>query len=297
MAKKNVPNNSSKYWNVVMSAKIGRNYGAKREKFYSTKEKIIPLTNIYQGNNLYRDLSSDMKNHIYLEAKKTAWADLDAHRPLLLSIGLFLSLAIVNLSFMAKQRLEKEVIDLQIGITSTDELLDIPLTEQAPPPPSVQQPRIIEVPDEAEIIKEMDVTFDVEVNTETKIQEITINTEVTAVLEDEKADEIFVVVEESAQPTNGMSNFYKFTSSNIRYPAQARRMGVEGRVFVEFVVGKNGSLQDITVIKGIGAGCDEEAIRVLKLSPPWQPAKQRGRAVKQRIVLPIIFKMHQTQEE
>lgn len=236
-----------------------------------------------------------MKTHIYLEAKKTERADLQAQRPLLLSIGLFLSLAIVTLSFQAKQYIEKEVIDLQVSQPSTDELLDIPVTEQPPPPPSVQLPQIIEVPDEAEIVKEMDVSFDVEVSAETKVQEITLNTSPAAEMEEEVADEIFVVVEESAQPVDGMANFYKFTSSNIRYPAQARRMGIEGRVFVEFVVGKDGSLQDITVIKGIGSGCDEEAVRVLKLSPRWQPAKQRGKAVKQRIVLPIVFKLHRTQ--
>ena len=234
-----------------------------------------------------------MKTHIYLEAKKTARADLQAQRPLLLSIGLFLSLVIVNLSFQAKQRIDSEVIDLRINQTSTDELLDIPVTEQSPPPPSVQLPKIIEVPDEEEIVKEMEVSFDVEVSAETKVQEITLNPEVTSGLEEEKADEIFVVVEESARPVNGMADFYKVTSSSIRYPAQARRMGVQGRVFVEFVVGKDGTLQDITVIKGIGTGCDEEAIRVIKLSPRWQPAKQRGKAVKQRIVLPLVFKLHQ----
>jgi protein TonB len=90
-----------------------------------------------------------------------------------------------------------------------------------------------------------------------------------------------------------MAAFYAFVSQTIRYPAQARRMGIEGKVFVEFVVEKDGSLSSFTVVKGIGAGCDEEAIRVLQMSPPWTPGKQRGQAVKQRMVLPIYFKMAQ----
>jgi protein TonB len=68
-------------------------------------------------------------------------------------------------------------------------------------------------------------------------------------------------------------------------------MGVEGKVFVQFVIGKDGAISDVKVIKGIGAGCDEEAIRVVQSSPSWNPGKQRGKAVKQRYTLPIIFKL------
>jgi protein TonB len=68
-------------------------------------------------------------------------------------------------------------------------------------------------------------------------------------------------------------------------------MQVEGRVFLQFVVNKDGSLTDIKVVKGIGAGCDEEAIRVLKSAPRWSPGKQRGVPVRQRMVLPLTFKL------
>jgi protein TonB len=80
-------------------------------------------------------------------------------------------------------------------------------------------------------------------------------------------------------------------SDKMKYPAQARRMGVEGKVFVQFVIGKDGAISDVKVLKGIGAGCDEEAIRVVQSSPSWNPGKQRGKAVKQRYTLPIIFKL------
>jgi protein TonB len=68
-------------------------------------------------------------------------------------------------------------------------------------------------------------------------------------------------------------------------------MGVEGKVFVQFVVDKDGTLTDIKAVKGIGAGCDEEAVRVLKAAPKWKPGKQRGRPVKVRMILPITFKL------
>jgi protein TonB len=82
-----------------------------------------------------------------------------------------------------------------------------------------------------------------------------------------------------------MPEFYKLVATNIKYPVQARAKGIEGRVFVEFVVNLDGSLSDIKVIKGIGDGCDEEAMRVVALSPPWIQAKQKGQIVKQRVVL------------
>jgi len=78
----------------------------------------------------------------------------------------------------------------------------------------------------------------------------------------------------------------------LKYPAQARRMGIEGKVYVTFVVGKEGEITDVKVLKGIGAGCDEEAIRVLSGAPNWKPGKQRGRPVRVRMQLPIIFKLN-----
>jgi len=88
-----------------------------------------------------------------------------------------------------------------------------------------------------------------------------------------------------------MGAFYEYVSKNLKYPSQARRMGVEGKVFVQFVVDKDGSISQVQSIKGIGAGCDEEAVRVLQNAPKWKPGKQRGRPVRVRMVLPITFKL------
>jgi protein TonB len=89
-----------------------------------------------------------------------------------------------------------------------------------------------------------------------------------------------------------MKAFYAYVGKNMKYPAQARRMGIEGKVYVTFVVGKDGALTDVRVLKGIGAGCDMEAIRVLSGAPKWKPGKQRGRPVRVRMQLPIIFKLN-----
>ena len=108
---------------------------------------------------------------------------------------------------------------------------------------------------------------------------------------EEVAEEIFTIVEEPAAPVGGMEAFYKFVRKNLKYPSQARRMGIEGKVYVQFVVDKDGTITDVKAVKGIGAGCDEEAVRVINKSPRWNPPKQRGKPVKQRIILPITFQL------
>jgi TonB family protein len=95
----------------------------------------------------------------------------------------------------------------------------------------------------------------------------------------------------TAQPPVDLQSFYAFIGKTMKYPVKARRMGVEGRVYVEFVVDKKGNLQDIRCIKGIGTGCDEEAVRAVSLSKPWSPGLQRGQRVRQKMVLPITFKL------
>jgi len=127
------------------------------------------------------------------------------------------------------------------------------------------------------------------VTEETKIQSAPI-IEPQAVVE-ENLDQIFTIVEISASPKNGLSEFYKSIGEQIKYPAQARRMRVEGKVFVEFIVGRDGKIDEVNVVKGIGAGCDEEAVRIIQNTPAWNPAKQRGKPVKQKMVIPIIFKL------
>lgn len=103
--------------------------------------------------------------------------------------------------------------------------------------------------------------------------------------------EIFTVVEDQPQFEGGMPAFSQYVASKLQYPAQATQQGIEGKVYVQFVVEKDGSLSNITTVKGIGGGCDEEAVRVLKESPKWKPGLQRGRAVKVRMILPITFKL------
>ena len=106
------------------------------------------------------------------------------------------------------------------------------------------------------------------------------------------ADGVYTVVANQPEPADGMREFYQFIGENIKYPAQARRMGIEGKVFVQFVVNKYGVLTDIKTLKGIGAGCDEEARRVVAEAPEWQPGTTAdGKPVSVRMVLPVTFEL------
>lgn len=223
-----------------------------------------------------------------MEAKKTEKADLNRKSGMFFNVGLLVSLLIVTAAFEWRQYDDGDLVELGAINDDFEELTDIPPTEQPPPPPpKIQQPEIVEVPDEEEIEEEIEVDLDVEI-TETEVIEEVIISEAP---EEEVADEIFQIVEEPATPQGGYEAFYEYVGKNMRYPAQARRMGIEGTVYVQFVVEKDGSITDVQAIRGIGAGCDEEAVRVIKNQPRWNPPKQRGKPVRQRIVLPIKFQL------
>jgi TonB family protein len=106
--------------------------------------------------------------------------------------------------------------------------------------------------------------------------------------------EIFDVVETQPNPPGGMAGWNQYLAQNLQYPAQARRMGIEGTVIVVFVVNLDGSISDVEVLRGIGGGADEEAIRVVQNSPLWEPGKQRDRVLNTRMILPIRFKLGNT---
>jgi periplasmic protein TonB len=111
------------------------------------------------------------------------------------------------------------------------------------------------------------------------------------VAEIEKEDNFFTFVEQAPTFAGGMSEMYKFLGKHLRYPNPAQRSGTQGKVFLSFIVEKDGSITDVTTIKGIGFGCDEEAERVFKLMPKWIAGKQNGRAVRVKFTMPVIFKL------
>jgi len=105
------------------------------------------------------------------------------------------------------------------------------------------------------------------------------------------AEEIFTFVEEYPEFPGGDKALMEYVVNTIKYPEVARTSGITGTVYVQFVVEKDGSISDAKVVRGIGGGCDEEAVRVVKSMPKWKPGKQRGQPVRVYFTLPIEFKL------
>ncbi|TKC01021.1 energy transducer TonB [Pedobacter cryophilus] len=150
-------------------------------------------------------------------------------------------------------------------------------------PPTIQE---LEKADPGQKTIKGDPNADIVINT--PVGEGPINQEKT-----EDTNEIFTNVEVLPTFPGGLEQFGKFLGKNLRYPPIARENGIQGRVFCTFVVEKDGSLTDIKVARGIGGGCDEEAIRVLKSSPKWNPGVQNGRNVRVSYTVPIFFQLQQ----
>ncbi|NME72603.1 energy transducer TonB [Flammeovirga aprica] len=112
--------------------------------------------------------------------------------------------------------------------------------------------------------------------------------------QDEVADsdeKVYTIVDQQARYKNGMADLYRFFNENREYPKEAIENKVEGKVFVNFIIEKDGSISNVKVRQGIGSGCDEEAIRLMELSKIWTPAQEKGEVVRMNMTLPIPFSL------
>ena len=239
-----------------------------------------------------------------MEVRKNPHIDLEHYQSVFFGIGLTLSLLIIISVFELKFYDNLETIEL-VGTSDAlvVEQIEIPNTEQPPPPPPpktiLEQPEIIEVKNEEEIRQDIEINLDVEISEES-VAQTSIFGEGSAETPPpvpppppvvEKEEEIFIAVEERPEPVGGFEAFYAFVGEKTQYPKAAQINNIEGRVFVQFIVDKDGSLTDLIVVKGVGFGLDEEALRVLSMAPKWTPGKQRGRPVKVKMTMPLLFKI------
>jgi protein TonB len=220
-----------------------------------------------------------------MEYKKNPSIDLRRYHGLFLNIGLVISLGIVTLAFEWKTYDSGQMMDVKAVTDDFDEMLEIPITRQPPPPPPQKVVQILEIPDEEQIEEEIEIDLDIEISEET-ISEVIIEESAPA----EEIDEVFTFVEQMPEPVVGYDAFYAYIVKTLKYPPSARRMGLEGKVFVQFLINKNGDLVDPKVIRGISDEIDQEAIRVIKNGPKWKPGRQRGRPVTVKVVIPLTFK-------
>ena len=228
-----------------------------------------------------------------MEIKKTPKADLENKKSTWLLVGYVIVFAFMFIAFEWTKRDIK--IDTSQAITDLvfeEEI--IPITEQpeqaAPPPPPAAPPiaeTLTIVEDDADV-EETTIATSEETNQAVEIKYVPV-----AVEEEEPEEQtIFEVVEQMPEfPNGGMAGLMQYLSKNIKYPTIAQENGTQGRVTVQFVVNRDGSIVDAKVLRGVDPYLDKEAIRVISSMPKWKPGMQRGKAVRVKYTVPVMFRL------
>ena len=223
-----------------------------------------------------------------MKTKKSPKKDLESKKLIFVQIGLIITLSLVLVAFEWKSYDKKE-IEVWNRKASKISIDIIPITIQKDKPLPVLQKQVtaLNIVDNKKEIKDDIIEIDIGANENTENKEYaTFNFPDE---EDIDEDEIFDVVESQPSFPGGDIARIRFLYENIQYPAMAKETGIQGRVYITFVVEKDGSITDVRLLKGIGGGCDEESIRVVKAMPKWIPGKQRMKPVRVQFVLPIKF--------
>ena len=223
-----------------------------------------------------------------MEEKKSSKANLELWRPTFFLAGFVISLVIFWQVFEIKSYEKKELADLGRTVEVVEEEM-VEITKQE------QKPQPIEVPKQSaqiQVVEDNVEVEDVDINAEVDQDEVIEEYVAPEVVEEEVVEqEIFTIVEEMPEFPGGMAKLGEYLAKNIKYPQMAREAGVKGKVFIAFVIEPDGSVSNVQVLRGIGGGCDEEAIRVVKSMPKWKPGKQRGKAVRVSYNLPVNFQL------
>jgi len=231
-----------------------------------------------------------------MKSKKNPKADLEKIRGLFMQIGLIVALLVTIYAF-EKKTYEGNIMDLGIvDLELEDDIIPITEREQPKPPPPPPPPEVIEIVEDDIKLKEEIVIEETDMDEE----------EIIEIIEEEESEEIFnfAVVEdkpifpgcEKIKDKKKRDKCFgqKITEhihSVYRYPPIAKDMGIQGKVYISFVIDKQGRVTSVKIARGVDKYLDEEAVRVVKTFPKLTPAKQRGRPVKVAYTVPISFKL------
>ena len=228
-----------------------------------------------------------------MELKKSPKADLEDKKGLLLEIGLVVALVFALVAFNIKSYDAEEVEVAQRTAINEIEDVIIQTAEDTPPPPEPEAPEVatelVVVENDAEITHELGIVDMGDDANKAQEEFVPVEIEEEVVVEEE---EIFQVVEEEPEFPGGMEALYKYLGESIKYPQLAKENNIEGKVYVTFVVEKDGSIANPRILRDIGGGCGQEAVRVVKAMPKWKAGKQRGKNVRVQFNLPVSFKLN-----
>ena len=217
-----------------------------------------------------------------MEVKKSPKADLEGKKSTWLLIGYVLILAAMFVAFEWSER-DREVLTAQGPVEVTFEEDIVPITQQevkpTPPPPQAPSAEgVLKIVDNDANVEETEIA-----STEDKGEAVQVVASGPAVVVQEVEPEeepVFQVVEKMPKFPGGDAECMRFLSKNIKYPTIAQENGIQGRVILQFVVNKDGSIVDVVVARSVDPYLDKEAVRVVKLMPKWEPGEQRGKPVR-----------------
>lgn len=227
-----------------------------------------------------------------METKKTPKANLENKRPTWLLVGYVTVLAFMFVAFEWTRDIRVDTSG-RINENVFEQDMEIPLTRQpevTPPPPPQVTPinDVLTIIDDDATAEETNFASSEETGEDVVIKHIPVTVDEDVVVE----DEIFVIVEENPQfPDGGTAGLLQYLGKNIKYPTIPQENGTQGRVTVQFVVNKDGSIVDVKVIRGVDPYLDKEAVRVISTMPKWIPGKQRGVLVRCKFTVPVTFKL------
>jgi len=236
-----------------------------------------------------------------MEIKKAKKADLEGQKSTSLLIGYIITLATIFVAFewTTREYKETEPVIYAASVPYEEEIIPItqPIFQTAAPPPPVEVPQVAEIIDIVENDEEIE---EEEIQSTEDTQEAitgptgpVVSGPVGPVMAAEEGDEgeVFQVVEQMPEFPGGMEKLMEYLSKNIKYPSMAQENNIQGRVIVEFVVNKDGSIVEPKVMRSVDTSLDNEAMRVIKSMPKWTPGKQRGKAVRVRYTVPVLFRL------
>jgi protein TonB len=227
-----------------------------------------------------------------MEVKKYPQADMERFHNFFLEIGIVLALGITFAAFEWNTKVQKASDLGRVAVQESETEL-IPITRQEPvhppePPPPQKVVEILTiVSNDAEIDEELDID-DTEADQETMID---VRPVITMGRDEDVEDDsqVFFIVEEMPEFPGGEMALRQFIANAIKYPVIAQENGIQGKVYVSFVVGKDGQVSGAKIIRGVDPSLDKEAIRVVNSLPRWKPGKQQGKTVRVSFSVPISF--------
>lgn len=225
-----------------------------------------------------------------MELKKSPKADLENKRNIFIQLGLVLSLGLCLLAFEWTTKVgEASSLGTMAEQEVEDEIIPITRQEEVKPPPPPPPPKVVEVltivDDDTEIEDQLEIE-DTEADEETVIDVAPV---IESDAEEEEEGQVFFIVEEMPEFPGGELALRRFIANAIKYPVIAQENGIQGKVYVNFVVDKDGSVTQARIARGVDTSLDKEALRVVNNLPKWKPGKQRGKSVKVSYTVPINF--------